>query len=296
MDTSSTAELRAFDATMRTGNMSAAARLLGIRQPTISAHVASLEAQFGATLFSRQGRTLIPTEMAFRLYEITNRIHSAEEAAARLLASVRSQYEGAIKICAIGPYNLLPIISRFRAQHSRIQIAVSVADSRRVVERVAMHQAEIGILLHAVDTPQIYCMPYRRQPLVIFAARGHPLAKPKPIPLKAFEGQEFVMREEGSRTRAVFEEGLKAAGVRIRCAVEMGSREAVREAVAHGLGLGVVAKPAFIPDPRLVAFDVIGLQMATHVHLICLSARREEALIDRFFASAETVKREMKFT
>jgi LysR family transcriptional regulator, low CO2-responsive transcriptional regulator len=238
MDTSSTAELRAFDATMRTGNMSAAARLLGIRQPTVSAHIASLEQRFGASLFSRQGRALRPTEMALRLYEITNRIHCAEDAATRLLASVRSQYEGSLKICAIGPYNVLPIISAFRAQHPCIRIAVSVADSRRVVERVATHQDEIGVLLHAVEDPQIHCMPYRKQSLIVFAARGHPLCKANAIRLSALEGQEFVMREEGSRTRAVFEAGLAAAGVRVRCSIEMGSREAVREAVAQGLGLG----------------------------------------------------------
>src|SRR3989344_5194927 len=66
----------------------------------------------------------------------------------------------------------------------------------------------------------------------------------------------FVIREEGSTTRGVFEQELKERGVEVQVALEMGSRESVREAVAEGLGLGVVAETAYRPDPRLVKLTI----------------------------------------
>ncbi|MFM7294803.1 MAG: LysR substrate-binding domain-containing protein [Burkholderiales bacterium] len=290
MDTSSSAELRAFDATFRTGSMSAAASLLGIRQPTISAHIANLERQYGSELFVRYGRGLQPTEMARRLAEITSRISRAEDDAALLLASVRSQYEGTLRVCAIGPYNVMPIIAAFRTQYPRIRISMAVGDSRTVVRSVADRQQDVGLLLHAVGDAAFYCLPFRRQPIIVFAEKHHPLAIRSTVDLQALDGQDFVLREEGSQTRRVFEAGMNDAGIRIRCAIEVGSREAVREAVAHRLGLGVVAKTAFVPDPRLVALDVRGLTLATHVHLICLAERKSDALVERFLQTAELLK------
>ncbi|MFO0113519.1 MAG: LysR substrate-binding domain-containing protein [Betaproteobacteria bacterium] len=290
MDTSSSAELRAFDATFRTGSMSAAANLLGIRQPTVSAHIANLERQFGSDLFVRHGRGLQPTEMARRLAEITSRISRAEDDAALLLASVRSQYEGTLRVCAIGPYNVMPIIAAFRAKYPRIRIAMTVGDSRSVVRSVTDHQQDVGLILHAVEDTAIHCVPFRRQPLVVFAEKHHPLATRGSVDLQLLDGHEFVLREEGSQTRKVFEAGMRDAGIRIRCAIEVGSRESVREAVAQRLGLGIVAKTAFVPDPRLVALDVRGLTLATHVHLICLAERKSDALVERFLQTAELLK------
>jgi LysR family transcriptional regulator, low CO2-responsive transcriptional regulator len=290
MDTSSSSELRAFDATFRTGSMSAAARLLGIRQPTISAHIANLERQYGSHLFVRHGRGLQPTTLARHLAEITSRISRAEEDAALFLACIRSQYEGALRVCAIGPYNVMPVIATFRAKYPRIRISLAVGDSRNVVREVIEQRQDIGLILHAVNDPLVHCVPFRLQPLVVFAERRHPLAVCGSIDLHDLDGQEFVLREEGSQTRSVFEAGMRDAGIQIRCSIEVGSREAVREAVALQLGLGVVARTAFVPDPRLVALEVRGLTLATHVHLICLAERKTDALIERFLHVAALLR------
>jgi DNA-binding transcriptional LysR family regulator len=98
------------------------------------------------------------------------------------------------------------------------------------------------------------------------------------------------MREEGSTTRSVFERALQAAGVRVRVAVEMGSREAVREAVAQGLGLGIVARTAHVPDPRLLTVSLEAPALYTHPHVICLEERRRAPLIANFLAVVESLR------
>lgn len=291
MDISSSAELKAFDATARTGSMSAAARLLGIRQPTVSAHIAGLEKRFGVELFVRRPRGVELTTFGMALYEVSNRVYQAEQQAALLLLGARSQYEGHLKVAAVGPYNVLPMVKRYRTLYPRIRIAINVGDSRQIVGNILDHRADVGVMLHAVDDARVHCIPYRRQPLIVFAAATHPLASLKTMVLSDLESQEFVLREQGSQTRSVFESGLAAAGVRVRSTLEVGSREAVREAVAQGLGLGVVAQTAFVPDARLVVLPISDMALSTHVHVICLAERTAAPLIAHFLAVVEDLKR-----
>ncbi len=282
MSFSSSSELRAFDATARTGSMSAAARLLGLRQPTVSAHIASLERAYGVELFHRRGGRIELTDFGALLQEVTQRITRGEQQAAALLLAARNSYEGMLKLGAIGPHNIVPMVARYRQQHPAVRVAVAIGDSRTVASRVMDQQDDVGLLLHAVDDPRVHCRPYRRQPLLVFAPSGHVLAHRAGLTLKDLGGFEFVLREEGSRTRQTFLAGLATAGVTIRTSLEMGSREAVREAVAQGLGLGVVAQTAFVPDPRLVVLQIGGMALHTHVHVICLAERRNATLIAGF--------------
>lgn len=287
---SALSELRAFDATARLGTMSAAARALDLRQPTVSAHIASLEDAYRVELFHRRGRRVELTSFGRSLAELTNRIFRAEQDAQALLAGARDRHQGRLTLCAVGPYNLTPLLRRFRARWPAVSVAVSVGDSREIVERVLDYRGDLGVLVHAVNDPRIHCVPLRRQRLMIIAHRAHPLARLQSIGLDDLRDQEFVLREDGSTTRKVFEEGLRQAGVQIRSSLEMGSREAVREAVAQGLGLGVVADTAHVADPRLVALPIHGPGLFTHSHVICLAERQRVPLIASFLTLIDTVE------
>jgi aminoethylphosphonate catabolism LysR family transcriptional regulator len=289
MNPSSSAELRAFDATARTGSMSAAARLLGIRQPTVSAHIANLEQNFTVELFHRRGRKILLTAFGRLLHEVTDRIYRSEGRAVELLLAARNRYHGVLRVGAVGPYNVTPMIKGYRASHPNVQIMVSMGDSREVVARVVNLQDDVGVLLHAVNDPRMLCLPYRRQPLAVFAPAGHELAQRATVRMRDLHGMEFVLREDGSETRRIFESGLAAAGVTVSGSVEMGSREAVREAVAQGLGLGVVARAAFAPDPRIKLLKIDDLNVFTHVHVICLRERCDAALISGFLEIVRTL-------
>ena len=290
----SLAQLKAFDATARLGSMSAAARALGLTQPTVSAHIARLEGHHGLELFFRRGQRVELTDFGRVLYDTTKRIFRAEEDAWALLASARNHYRGRLSVCAVGPYNVTPMLKRFRARWPLVDLAVSLGDSRQIVDQVLDYQGDLGVLVHAVDDPRIHCVPFRRQPLVVFARHDHPLAERKGLRINDLASQEFVLREIGSTTRRVFEQRLTSAGVRVRCAVEIGSREALREAVAEGLGLGVVAEPAYVPDTRLARLDVVDLEAYTHVHVICLTDRKAVPLIVGFLSIVDELVSEIR--
>lgn len=281
-------ELRAFNAAARLGSMSAAARELALTQPTVSAHVAALERRFGVELFFRKGRRIELTEFGACLHEHTHRMFSAEHDAMALLHQARSEYCGRLRICAVGPYNVTPLILQYRARWPRVQVAVAISDSAEIVRRVLDHQGDVGMPLLAVDDPRLHCVPYRRQPLVVFGPRDHPLlARRGGLALADLDGQAFVLREQGSSTRRVFEATLRQAGLAVRCAVEMGSREAVREAVAQGLGLGIVAACAYVADARLAVLPMRHPALYTQPHLICLKDRLSTRLVANFVAVFE---------
>jgi len=97
----------------------------------------------------------------------------------------------------------------------------------------------------------------------------------------------MVLRTEGSTTRTAFERALEAAGVDIHPVMEINNRDAVREAVIRGLGIGVVSQSEFIPGERLRALRVIDAKMHVDAYVACLAERLNRPLIGAFFAVAE---------
>ncbi|MBY4884889.1 LysR family transcriptional regulator [Burkholderia contaminans] len=279
--------MKAFDATARAGSMTAAAKLLDLQQPTISAHIQRLENEYGVELFLRQGRRLELTTFGRTLLDYTRRAFSGEEDAHALLAAAKNRFVGRLVIHAIGPYNVVPVLKAFGSRHPQVEVSVRVGDSRSITEKLLDYQGDVGVVLNHAEHPELHCMPYRSQRLVVFANREHALARCGEIVLKDLQSQRFVIREEGSTTRRVFESELIARNINIQVALEMGSREAVREAVAQGIGLGVVAETAYVPDPRLVKLKILDTAMATHVDFICRRERQNAPLIAADFGDGD---------
>lgn len=279
--------LRAFHATARHGGMTAGARSLGVSQPTISNHIHALESEFGVELFVHRGRRVELTEFGQSLLDITNRLFELESEARKLLLEAKGMIVGNLRVGAVGPYNVMPLLSAFHRHNPRIRVTMTVGDSTQVIDLIRNYQADIGVLVHNVNDPRMLSIPYRRQQLVIFAHSKHPLAQRSKLCLRDIEGAAMVVRELGSTTRTVFDQALKAAGVSVRPVMEIGSRESIREAVAEGIGLGVVSEAAFIADSRLRVLPIIDFNAATYAHIICLRERLNSRLISAFLEVVE---------
>lgn len=270
--------------------MSQAAKRAKVTQPTISAHIGRLEKVYGLELFYRKGRRLELTEFGFMLLEITNRMYEAETEALSLLEQGRLSYRGTLRLCAVGPFNVMPIISKFRDNHPNVHISIDLGDSAEITEQIINYRGDVGILVHAVADPRIDCTPYRKQPLVVFASKAHPLARKQTCELTDLSGHNFVLREHGSTTRSVLLEVMARRKIPIRCNLEIGSRESLHEAVALNLGLGIVSAMAYRPDDRTVILPIKDPDLHTHVHLISRVDRAKSPLIMRFQSAAQAVR------
>lgn len=273
--------LRAFHYTARCGGTTAAAHAMGVGQSTVSSHVSALERQFGVQLFVQVGRRLVLTEFGESLLVMTNRLFELEDEARYLLTEAHGLQRGHLRIGAVGPYNVMQILVAYRSCYPGIFVTLTVGDSSQVVDRILNYHVDIGVLVHDVQDERVESIPFRRQRLVVFAHHEHSLVGRK-LRLKDLEGQEMIVREPGSTTQQVVNRRLREAGVRVKPVMEIGSRESVREAVACGLGLGVVSDIAYMPDPRLRQLDIGDFDAYSHSHVICLRERMRSRLVMSF--------------
>ncbi|WP_341920161.1 LysR substrate-binding domain-containing protein [Hydrocarboniphaga effusa] len=288
--------LRAFHYTARCGSTTAAAAEMGVSQPTVSAQIGALEKQFGVQLFLQIGRKLMTTEFADSLLVITNRLFALEEEAHSMLMEAEGMLRGHLRIGAVGPYNVMPVLAAFQKRHPRIYVSLSVGDSSQIVDRILNYHADLGVLVHDVQDERVESVAYRRQPLVVFAHREHPLARRESLSVHDLHGCEFVGRESGSTTQRVFNQALERAGVRVKQIMEIGSRESIREAVANGIGLGVVSEVAYVDDHRLVPLPIDDLDAATYSHVICLRERMKSRLVMSFLELVHQLRAELEAT
>jgi len=111
------------------------------------------------------------------------------------------------------------------------------------------------------EQPDLEVLPFLANPLVVVAAANHPLAGEKDIPLARLASERFVLRERGSGTRTVVERFLAAHGLAPTVKMELGSNEAVKQAVAGGLGLSILSRHTLGRDPAnddVAILDVTG--------------------------------------
>ncbi|MGH8723185.1 MAG: LysR substrate-binding domain-containing protein, partial [Burkholderiales bacterium] len=154
--------------------------------------------------------------------------------------------------------------------------------SRRVAEDVLDYRTDVAVLAHIDENPRLLAIPYSRHGVVVFAHRDHPLARHQSVSIEALDGAGVIMREQGSTTRRAFEEALASAGVQPRVVMEIGSRESIREAVARGIGLGVVSEAELTPDERLRVIRIADAEIFTYAHVVCLKERRHRRLLAAF--------------
>ena len=275
-------QLRAFHAAAQRGSFTLAAKALGVGQPTVTIQVRSLEQEFGVELFARRGRRIELTDTGRGLLDITQRMFADEKEAADYLNQTRGLATGHLRVGAVGPYHVTDMLAAFNARHPGLYVSVAVGNSRDTVRDLLDYRTDVAVLAHVDPDPRLVAIPYRRHRVVVFCPVSHPFARRRFIRSREMEGQRLIVREPGSTTRLAFEQAMQRADVRPRVVMEIGSRESIREAVAKGIGLGVVSEAEFIPDPRIRPVPVADAEIYTYAHVVHLKERRNARLVRAF--------------
>ena len=277
--------LRAFHAVALAESFTRAARARGVSQPTLSAQVRALEEAHGIRLFDRVGRQVRLTALGQSLFVITARLSAAEDEAADFLAGTRALTRGHLRIAADSARHVMGVLARFKAGHPGLTFALTIGNSTAVLDQVLAYQADLAVTARQTSDPRLRVQKLSADRLVGFVAAGHPFARRRSIPIEALAGQDLVLRERGSVTREVFEGRLVEAGIRAASLLEVQSREAVHEAVAAGLGLGVVFGSEFRPGEGLRRVAITGADLAVAEYAVCLEERRRIPLVRAFLAA-----------
>ncbi len=281
--------LQAFHAVATAGGFTRAAKLLNVGQPTISTHVKALEDHFRVELFHRRGRTVKLTATGEALLTITRGLYGHEEEALALLRATRNREIGQLTLSAVGPFDVMEVLQVFRRKHPEIVTKVTVGFEDEILAGLRDFAFDIGVVGRPVEDPAFHCEFYNRHRVLVIVHEGHPLTRRRTVRLNELEGCDVVLRSTLSTTRQAFERALAEAGVDVNPVMEINSREAAREAVVRGFGIGVVSETELAPSPRIRALRVSDAAMFTRAYFVCLAERRDRPLIDAYFRTAASI-------
>ncbi len=281
------AQLRAFHAVAVHGGFSRAAEHLGLTQPAMSDQVRKLEKAFNVVLFDRRKRGVTPTALGERLLEVTHRLFEVETQAVELLSEAGRLETGFLKITADAPFHVLRIVRDYRQAYPGISISLSRGNSVAVLSQLFAFQADVGVLAIDPVDPKLHVVKLRSDPLVAVVGRDSKLARRKTVSMAELCGHPLVLREQGSTTRRLAETAFARIDRQPQVAIEVEGREASREAVAAGIGVGIVSEPEFGFDSRLKALTIRDGDMAMTEYLVCLKERLRLGAIAAFFEAAD---------
>lgn len=283
----STARYRAFVAVAHHGSLSAAARALGVSQPTISSQIATLERQSQMELFHRRGYRMTLTGAGSKLLPVAQKLTALEAEAEFFLRDSGKLNQGELKIGAVGPFHVIEMVAAYRARHPGMQLSIRMGNSQQVLHDLEHYSTDVAVLAGVYERPGLLAREYARHAIILFAHLDHPFARRAQVGIQELQGQPLLLREQGSTTRTALETALQAANVQVHTGLEIGSREAIREAVARGLGLGAVSEAEFIPDPCFVPVRIAGDPASTITCVYCMRERSDSLLVRSFWATLD---------
>lgn len=282
--------LKAFHMVASHGGVGRAAKALNVGQPTVSSHLKTLEDYFRVELFYRRGRRLELTDVGRSLHEITRGLYGHESEAVAFLRSVGRSEHGRLRAGAVGPFDVMEIVHAFHTRHRWVELSVDILSRKELLARLRGFEVDVGVFADPPEEPEFSSLLYNRHPVRVIVPAGHRLARRKSLSLKDLDGEAAVLRDPASVTRRVFEQGLQRAGVKIRPVIQINSREAVREAVARGMGIGVISEREHAPHPAIHVLAVEDADLATAAWVACLAARRTRPLVDAFMKLAQQTR------
>ncbi len=266
------AQMRAFNAVVREGSVSRAAVTLGLSQPAVTTQVRKLESAYGVQLFERTAEGVTPTALGRRLYALTQQVDDVEQAATALLEA-GAHAPQALRIATPSPQVFMPLIAAFKAAYPSVNVSVRLGSTGEAVDLLHDRQVDVGLLHLETHDERFSQLPYRPQRLHALLPRDHPLAARDAVTLAELAAEPMVTRSGPSLTQAMGDRAMGAAGLAPEPVLVLETREAVREAVAAGIGVGFMLHNDRAPDPRLVDRPIRGAGEEAWEAVVWLRAR-----------------------
>ena len=280
-------QLRAFDAVAREGSFTRAAARLFISQPAVTGHIKALEEHYQIPLLRRTARRVELTEEGARLAAITRAIFGLVDEAQTLLEANRQLLTGRLEVAADGPHLVMPMIASLRARYPAITVNLRLGNAQETLAALLSEHADVAVLTEVEPRNGLYLQPLAQSRICALVPASHAwAAQVQGIGLDQLNDVIMVLREPGSITRRTFDDACVAADVHPKVLLELDSREAVTEAVAAQLGVGVVSSMEVSPDPRVQAVAIQGDGLVNRHMLGCMERRRSLRLIQAFFELA----------
>ena len=282
-------QLRAFHAVASAGGFTRGAARLGLSQPALTVQVRALEQAYGVELFRRRGQRTELTEFGREVFRQAQQLFARLDDLEQLLGAAGSLRTGRLALGADGPFAVMDLLAAFLQRYPGMRVTMRLGNATRALADLREGHTDVAVLNLIEQGNDLFSRPLLRDRLVTLVKAGHEWAERTAVDLDELSAAPLILREPGSATRALIADAFAAADLVPRVALELGSREAVREAVLAGLGIGVVFARELVPDPRLQSLAIRGGDLGATVSLVCLAERRELRAVAAFFDVAHEV-------
>lgn len=272
-------QLRLFLALADTGSVSAAARALHVTQPTASMQLREITQSIGMPVYEVVGKRVFLTEAGRELAETARAIAGEWEALRQKFDAMRGLTRGRLRVALVNTaqYFMPRLLGGFCQQHPEIDISLQVLNRDGVVARLRDNLDDLYIMSMPPADIELDDDVFMPNPLLLVAAATHPLAKKRQLSLEKLATDRFILRESGSGTRMATEQLFDAHSFRPGLRMELGSNEAIRQAVAAGLGVAVLSRHALDigqAKEEVVALDVQGFPLHSQWHVVSPRGKR----------------------
>jgi len=292
-------QLRLFLALADTGSVSGAARATHVTQPTASMQLRELTESVGMPLYEVISRRVHLTAVGRDLAETVRRITHEWDGFAQRVDALQGLTRGRLSIAVVSTakYFVPRILGTFCQRYPDIDAALLVLNRDGVVERLRQNLDDLYIMSQPPTDMDLEDRVFLDNPLVLIAPEGHPLASRRQVTAADLAGESFVMRERGSGTRMACERHFRALGITPRLRLDLGSNEAVKQAVGGGLGLAVVSAHSLdehLPEQGICQLRGEGFPIQSQWHVVRPRGKRHTPVGDAFERHLDEASAELR--
>ena len=291
-------QLEAFVQVSESGSFSKAAKELYLTQPTISAHISSLEKELNVRLFIRNTKEVSLSDDGKDLYRYAKQIIDLEKAIEERFCMDDDDGKHVITIAAstIPAQYLLPkVLMCYRERYPKEQIKIMETDSSEVVTQVVDHMVDVGFTGTVLEKKHCKYLPFYKDELAVVTPDTPEYRRIKegnPEDISWIKNKPLILREEGSGTRKEAEKQLKNAGIPIETldvVASIANQETIKKSVKQGMGITVLSKLAAEDEQGFLTFAIPGADEGRDINLVYNKNYQMTRSADRFIRIVKEV-------
>ena len=266
-------QMKLFLAFAETKSVTAAAKQMHVSQPTASMQLKEITHAIGLPLYEVIAKKIYLTDTGKELADTARQMLNTWALFEQNIDATNGISRGKLKIAVVSTakYFMPRLIGQFCKKHPDIDVSLEILNRNGVVSRMMDNLDDIYIMSQPPKDMALVDDVFMDNHLVAIAALGSAIAKQKTITLGALSAQRFILREQGSGTRMTADRFFKKLKFQPHIRMELGSNEAIKEAVAGGLGVGVISKYALHGRQKehgVAIINVKGFPISSHWHMV----------------------------
>jgi len=282
-------QLRLFIAFAEHGSITRAARAAHVTQPTVSMQLKELGDAVGLPLYEKVGGRLHLTGTGEELLKTARAMVDEWAAFAQRIAAMKGLARGRLRLAVVSTasYFVPKMLGSFCSRRPEIEVALEISNRDGIVARMRENRDDLYIMSVPPADIDLERHAFLRNPLVVIGPTTHPLAGGKPVTIAKLAAERFILRERGSGTRMACDAHFAQCGFQPRVQLEIGSNEAIKQAVAAGVGIAIISRHALAADaggPRLATLSVKGFPLHSNWSILCLRGKRLSPIAAAFLA------------